>query len=144
MNRRRFVQAGVSSLFLPGAVITASAAAPSRDSPAWDHVFFDERFAGAGRLARELSGTTEPTPVQGDITGIWTGGLGRASLTAPMALKGVTTQSFYFCLKIMLADHARVDTHVSRIDQDLYLWSIRTDNHFKNGTTSWQNNSRPV
>ncbi len=45
--------------------------------------------------------------VQGDITGIWTGGLARASLTAPMTMKGVTTESFHFCLKILLSDQAQ-------------------------------------
>jgi len=136
------VQAGVSSLFIPNAMIAASADAPSRDGFAWDYFFFDERFTEARRLAGELSDTTEPTPVDGDVTSIWTGELGRASLTAPMALKGVTTDSFHFCLKILLADQSKVEAQVSRIDQDLYLWTIRTDNHFKN--VSWQNHSHLV
>jgi hypothetical protein len=80
--------------------------------------------------------------VQGDITPIWTGGLARASLAGPMTLQGVTTESFYFCLKILLGDQARVDAQVSRVDRDLQLWTIRTENHFKNGTVSWQNHSR--
>jgi hypothetical protein len=144
MKRRHFVQAGMSSLFMPTAVISASAEVPSRDGLTWDYFFFDERFAEARRLARELSGTAVPTPVQGDVTGIWTGGLGRASLTAPMTIKGVTTESFRFCLKVLLSDQVRVDAQVSRIDRDLHLWTVRTDNHFKNGTVSWQNSSRPA
>jgi hypothetical protein len=144
MNRRHFVQAGMSSLFIPTAVISASAEVPSRSGLAWDYFFFDERFAEARRLAQELSGTAEPTPVQGDVTGIWTGGLGRASLTAPMRMKGVTTESFYFCLKILLSDQARIESQVSRIDRDLHLWTIGTDNHSKNGTVSWQSFSRLV
>ena len=142
MNRRHFVQAGMSSLLLPNAVMAVPPDAPSGGWPAWDYFFFDERFADARRLAGELSGTTELTPVQGDVTGIWTGGLERASLTAPMTMKGVTTESFYFCLKILLSDQARVDAQASRIDRDLHLWTIRTGGHFKNGTTSWQNHSR--
>ena len=144
MNRRLFVQAGVTSLFIPNAMFAASAVAPSRDGLAWDYFFFDERFAEARRLAKELSGTTEPTPVQGDITGIWTSELGRASLAAPMTMKGVTAESFYFCLRILLADQARVEAQVSRIDRDLYLWTIRTDNHLKGATKSWQNHSHLV
>jgi DICT domain-containing protein len=144
MNRRLFVQTGVSSLFIPNAMIAAPASAPSRDGFAWDYFFFDERFAAARRLAGELSGTTEPTPVDGDVTGIWTGELGRASLTTAMTLKGVTTDSFYFCLKILLADQSKVEAQVSRIDQDLYLWTIRTDNHFKKAAMSWQNHSHLV
>jgi hypothetical protein len=144
MNRRHFVQAGVSSLLLPNAVIAVCPDARSRGWPAWDYFFFDERFADARQLAGELSGATEPTPVQSDITPIWTGGLGRASLAAPMTMKGVTTESFHFCLKILLSDQVRVDAQVNRIDRDLYLWTMRTDNHFKYGTVSWQNPSRPA
>lgn len=136
------MQAGVTSLFIRNAMIGATADAPSRDGFAWDYFFFDQRFAEARRLAGEFSGTTEPTPVDGDVTGIWTGELGRASLAAPMTLKGVTTDSFYFCLKILLADQSKVEAQVSRIDQDLYLWTIRTDNRFKN--VSWQNHSHLV
>jgi len=143
MNRRLFVQAGASSLFIGNAMIAASADAPGRDRFAWDYFFFDQRFAAARRVAGELSGTTEPTPVDGDVTDIWTGKLGRASLTAPLTMKGVTTDSFYFCLKILLADQSRVEAQVSRIGQDLYLWTMHTNNH-KNGTMSWQNHSRLV
>ena len=130
------MQAGMSSLALPNAVISAPADAPSRPAPACDCFFFDERFVEARRLAGGLAGTTEPTPVQSDITPLWTGGLARASLAAPMTLRGVTTESFYFCLKVLLVEQTRVDAQVSRIDRDLYLWTIRTDNHFKNGTRS--------
>ena len=109
-----------------------------------DHFFYDERFAAARRLARELARVIEPTPVQGDITYIWTAGLGRASLVAPMTMRGVTTESFYFCLKILLADQASVDANFERIDQDLYLWTIRSHNPEQHGTVSWQNHSRRV
>ncbi len=137
MNRRHFVQSATSSLLIPSAVRAVSGDPPSRDWVVWDYFFFDDRFAHARRLAGELSGITEPTPVQGDITGIWTGGLRQASRASPLALHGVTTESFYFCLKIMLGDHARVDAQVSRVDRDLHLWTIRTDNYGKNGTVSW-------
>jgi hypothetical protein len=143
VNRRLFVQAGMSSLVLPNAVISA-ADVPGRGWLACAYFFFDERFTEARRLAAELCGATEPTPVQSDITAIWTSGLGRAGLTAPMTMKGVTTESFHFCLKILLSDQVRVDAQVNRIDRDLYLWTMRTDNHFKNGTVSWQNPSRPA
>lgn len=136
------MQAGASSLFIPNAMIAATADAPSLDRFAWDYFFFDQRFAEARRLAGTLSGTTEPTPVDGDVTGIWTGELGRASLTVPLTLKGVTTDSFYFCLKILLADQSRVEAEVSRIGRDLHLWTIRTDYNFKKAATSWQNPSR--
>jgi hypothetical protein len=134
----------MSSLFVPNAVISASGAATSREqAAASDYFFFDERFAEAHRLAGELSGITVPTPVQGDVTPTWIG-LSCTSLAAPMMLRGVTTESFYFCLKILLLDQVQVAAQVRRFDGDLHLWTIRTDNHFKNGAVSWQNLSRPA
>jgi hypothetical protein len=138
MKRRHFVQAGISAVLIPGAVI----AGPTVTSSASDYFFFDERFARAQRLADWLSGVTTLTPVQGDVTPTWTGGLARASLTSAMTLKGVTTESFYFCLKILLGDQARVDAQVRRVDRDLHLWTMHTDNYPENGTVSWQNHSR--
>jgi hypothetical protein len=144
MNRRQFVQAGASSLLLSAAV--AASADPRRRGRAAreSFFFFDERFAEARRLAGELAGLAEWTPVQADVTSLWTGTLTRASLAAPLALRGVTTESFYFCLKVLLADQCRVDAQVRRIDRDLHLWTIRTNNHTNNGTQSWQTYSRPV
>jgi len=144
VKRRHFVQAGTWSLFLPSVVISASADARSSDGLAWDYFFFDERFPEARRLAAEWFGITQPTPVLSDVTPIWTGELGRASLTSPLALKGVTTESFYFCLKILLGDQARVAAQVKRVDRDLHLWTMHTDNYPNNGTGSWQNHSRRV
>ena len=144
MNRRRFVQAGVSSLIVANTVIAASDASASRGRLDSDYFFFDERFAEARRMAAELSGITVPTAVQGDVTPIWTGGLSRASLATPMTLRGVTAESFYFCLTILLMDQVRIDAQVSRVDRDLHLWTIRTDNHNTKGTVSWQNLSRPA
>jgi len=150
MNRRRFVGVGASALFVPYAGIAVSRDAPTRKMlaldpgmPAPDHFFFDERFAEARRLARQASIRVAPTLVQGDVTSLWTGGLAHASLAAPLTLEGVTTESFYFCLKTLLLDHAGVSARVTRVDRDLHLWTIRTDNH-KKGTMSWPNLSRPV
>jgi hypothetical protein len=142
MNRRRFVQVGVSSLLIPCAGIVVARESGNPRSMAPDQFFFDDRFAEARRLAQERSGTSVPTPVQGDVTGFWTGGLASASLAKPLTLMGVTTESFYFCLKTLLVDHARVDAQVRRVDRDLHLWTIRTDNH-KKGTMSWQSHFRP-
>jgi hypothetical protein len=138
MKRRHFVQAGMSAVLIPGTVI----AAPTGTSSASDYFFFDERFAQARHLADRLSGMTTLTPVQGDVTPVWTGGLARACLASVMTLMGVTTESFYFCLKILLGDQASVDAQVRRVDRDLHLWTMHTDNHSKNGTVSWQNHSR--
>ena len=129
------MQGGVSSLFAASA-LSAAAGAPALVEPAWDYVFFDERFAAARRLAEQMSGITAPTPVQGDITAIWTRELAHASLVAPLTMTGVTTESVYFCLNILLADQASVDAQVSRLDRDLHLWTIRTHHHTRNRATS--------
>lgn len=142
MKRRHFVQAGMSAVLIPGAVIAGTTGTSTHDWRARDCFFFDERFARARHLADQLSGVTTLTPVQGDVTPIWTGGLARAALTSAMTLEGVTTESFYFCLKILLGDQARVDAQVCRVDRDLHLWTMRTDNYPKNGTVLWQNHSR--
>lgn len=148
MNRRRFVQAGMSSLLVPPAIVASRLEGPragtTSGEPAWHYVFVDDRFPAARQLASEVCGSTIPTPVLGDVTALWTGGLATASLVAPMALAGITTESFFFCLKTLLADRVRVDATTTRHDRDLHLWTILTDNHSKNGTMSWQNHFRRV
>jgi len=143
VNRRTFVQGGVSSLVVAHASTVSAALASTEVGRAWDYVLFDERFAEARRVAAALSGITVPTPMQGDITAVWTRELAPASLVAPLTIAGVTTESVYFCLKILLADQASVDAQVSRIGRDLHLWTLRTEN-LKHGTMSWQNRSRRV
>jgi hypothetical protein len=146
VKRRLFVQAGVSSLLIPNAMLAASVQMQGGEEFASSYFFFDERFTEARRLARAFSGTNDPIPVHSDITALWTGQLKRASRAAPMIIKGVTTESFFFCLKILLADQARVDAQVRRIDQDLHLWTMRSHHHhhIKHGTVSWQNHSHQV
>jgi hypothetical protein len=143
MNRRRFVQAGATSLLMPATVIVARTPA-SGDRLAWDRFFFDERFAEARRLARQSSGRTMATAVQGDVTPVWAAGLARTSLATPLRLKGVTTESFYFCLTVLLRERCPVDAQSVRHDRDLHLWTIRTAKHSDHGTTSWQNRFRRV
>ena len=132
------------------ALVAAPAIVARRGGPVWDYVFFDDRFAAAQRWARQLVFTVdtiaavdtvdavdtvaavdriEPIPVQGDVTGIWTNGLAQASRAAPLSLQGVTTESFHFCLRILLGDYARVGTRSQRLDRDLHAWSIRTVAH---------------
>ena len=138
----------MSSLLVPGVIVASPRERPrtatTSDEPAWHYVFVDDRFPAARRFASEMCGSTVPTPVLGDVTDLWTGGLATASLAAPMALAGVTTESFFFCLKTLLADRRRVDVTTTRQDRDLHLWTIRTDSHSRKGATSWQNLSRRV
>ena len=90
-----------------------------------DRFFYDQRFPLALRLAGELSTASELTPVQGDITGIWNAGLGHACGQSALNLQGVTTESFHFCLKLMVGERTSMKTEITRIDQDLFLWQIR-------------------
>jgi len=126
MHRRRLIQAATSALFIPKAVMVAHASASATKSPGPDYFFCDERFAKARRLAAELSGCTALTPVQGDITELWNSYLGRASRQSSLHMRGVTTESFYFCLKIMIGEHVHLNAQVTRVDRDLFLWTIRT------------------
>ncbi len=126
MNRRGLILAATSALFIPKAVMVAHASASATKSPGPDYFFCDERFAKARRLAAELSGCTALTPVQGDITELWSSYLGRASRQSSLHMRGVTTESFYFCLKIMIGEHADLNAQVTRVDRDLFLWTMRT------------------
>ena len=126
MNRRGLILAATSALFIPKVVMVAHASASATKSSGPDFFFCDERFAKARRLAAELSGCTALTPVQGDITELWNSNLGRASRQSSLHMRGVTTESFYFCLKIMIGEHARLNAQVTRVDQDLFLWTMRS------------------
>jgi hypothetical protein len=126
MKRRHFLQAAASSLVIPRAMALVNTHAPAVEQPGQDYFFYDERFAQARRLAEELSGSTALTPVQGDITGFWNSGLDRATRQFSVMMRGVTTESFYFCLKIMAGEQADLDAQVTRLDRDLFLWTIRT------------------
>jgi hypothetical protein len=129
MNRRRFMQAAVSSLFIPPAV-AAAGAAPGGEAPLpADYFFYDDRFAEARRLAGRMAAAVRALPVQGDMTGVWNAGLGRACARSPLTLRGVTTESFYFCLRIMAGSKTRVETSVTRVSRDLFLWEIRSGGH---------------
>ena len=137
MNRRSFIYAAVSSLFIPHALVLANTQTFA-EVPAWewagaDWFFHDDRFPQARRLATELSGSTELTPVRGDITGIWNTSLRHACGRSALTLNGVTTESFHFCLKLMVGEQTRMHTRVTRIDRDLFLWQIRCSQPIQQG-----------
>lgn len=50
----------------------------------------------------------------------------RAPRERALLLRGVTTESFRFCAAILVGDHAKTEMHVSRLDQDLVAWTLRT------------------
>jgi hypothetical protein len=108
---------------LPG----ASADLPDRPLPAPDCFFYDERFDAARQLAARVSPHAPLTPVRGDITDVWNAGLGERCTRTPLTLRGVTTESFHFCLRVMLASRSRIDTAVTRVDRDLFHWVIHSN-----------------
>jgi hypothetical protein len=119
------MHAAAASVLIPVAAKPGFAALANISSH-WDYVFFDARFENAHRIAERWSAFTQPTAVHGDITPVWTNGLDRVTRGHPLHLLGVTTQSFIFCLRILAAEHARLDAQVSRVDLNLFEWTLRT------------------
>lgn len=127
MERRHFIRATTASLLLPAVVEpwcppALAALSPTHD----DYAFFDERFETARRLASSWSAATAPISVQGDVTAVWTDGLDRAAPERRLQLRGVTTESFRFCLGVLVGEHAHIGLQVSRLDRNLFLWMMRT------------------
>ena len=125
MKRRHFIRAATASVLFP-AVPRALIATPKTLSPEWDYVFFDERFQGARRLAAALSSATRLVAVQGDITELWRDELERMTRDRAVRLRGATTYSFLFCLRILIGEHSDLDLQVSRLDRNLYQWTMST------------------
>lgn len=120
MKRRLFLKASAASA-LAAPALGAAGADNGKIEP--DRFFFDERFAEACVIALRAPAAT---PITGDVTQVWTQSLNRLSQTRSLSLEGVTTESFYFCLKTLLQSHARLDARSERISADLYAWSIRS------------------
>jgi len=133
MKRRRFILGASSSLLLPFHIVFAA----SRPGlPHADYLFYDDRFEAAGKLALEWAGTAEVIPVRSDVTDIWRAGLSRVRHRGPLLLRGVTTESFHFCLKTVLEDSSGINSQISRINRDLYLWTIRSESTTHKGMSS--------
>jgi hypothetical protein len=125
MNRRRFIGAAVSSLFITPPLALAGVIAPRGISGTVDAVFFDDRFATARQMAKQWAEPTRLVPVGSDITPVWNAWLKETCQRQVLALDGITTESFHFCLEIMVAERTRIESRIARIDRDLYLWRIR-------------------
>jgi len=128
MKRRLFLQSSVSSALAAPAIARASE--HHHNTVAARRIYFDERFAEASALASRLAGhyadLNALTPVNGDVTAPWVKELGRASARGPLSLRGVTTESFYFCLKTLLQTRGLSVARIERVDRDLHAWEIRT------------------
>ena len=125
MKRRHFIRAATASVLFP-AVARTHIATPKSLSEKWDYVFFDERFQGARRVAAALSSESRLVAVQGDITVLWRDELERMTRDHAVRVRGATTYSFLFCLRILVGEHADLDLQVSRLDRNLYGWTMST------------------
>jgi len=125
MQRRSFIHASAASVLIPVAGRPGLAALVVASSNR-DYVFFDERFEKAQRIVASWAVSTQPTPVHSDITAVWQGGLDRTMRDHAVRVRGVTTQSFLFCLRILAAEQADIEAQMSRLDRDLLVWKMRT------------------
>jgi hypothetical protein len=127
MNRREFIGTALASLFIPvDASATLSPRSRQSESSVSGFLFYDERFPEAERLVKRIGVAGERVPVRGDITHVWNGSLKPLCRQRSLLLAGVTTESFYFCLKTLMYPHAGLDISAQRIDRDLCAWSIRS------------------
>jgi hypothetical protein len=126
MKRRRFIHAAISSLTLPVVVKSQSVFALSNFTQEPAYAFFDERFKHAHRIAAAWAAENRLIAVQSDVTATWQSGLQHMAREHPLTLRGVTTESFQFCLRILLGEHTGLDGQVSRVDRNLLLWTMRT------------------
>lgn len=124
MRRRLFLKLSLFAALAAQTSRSALAAPPRGIGLTPDKIFYDDRFAGARDIAARFDPRAIPTPVQSDVTRIWTDELWRLSGQRPLSLCGVTTESFHFCLARLLRSHARVETRIRRIGRDLHVWSI--------------------
>jgi hypothetical protein len=132
MNRRDFLGSSLAALTLTCGALTLTLGGSSNSVVA-DYIFYDERFQTAEHLAQQLAGSGEVIPVRGDITHVWNRVLKSNSQRLPLMLVGVTTESFYFCLKTLMRSHTGLTLSTNRMSQDLIAWSIRSHQPNKRG-----------
>jgi hypothetical protein len=138
MKRRQFIHtAAAAALFSAVAWARMGAGAGAGSAQRRHYVFFDDRFQRARRAAASWSTWNRPIGVQADVTPLWRNGLDRVTREHPFQLHGVTTTSFLFSLKILVAEHASLEIQESRLDRDLLLWTMRTTPKPDYGTTPW-------
>jgi hypothetical protein len=122
MQRRQFIGAAAASALLPAVLTKPCLAAPGGP----DYIFFDERFPQARQAIAPWPAASRLIGVQGDITRLWSNGLERMTRAQRLDLRGVTTNSFLFCLRILAGEHANLSAQVSRLDRDLLQWTLTT------------------
>ena len=129
LRRRQFMAGAISSLTV--LATTTSALAPLRLKKKHNvdaFTFYDARFAEAHLLAQQIHGDEHPLPTYGDVTPVWQDWLGASShRSGCLRLQGVTTESFPFCLRVLLeSQNLRVEPTLTRFNRDLHIWTIET------------------
>jgi hypothetical protein len=85
-------------------------------------VYFDLRFPAARAMAAQLAGGGAVTAISGDATELLFAASSGAS--QPVMLRGVTTESVPFCLSQAVVKGKRPKLIQTRLDQDLFAWSL--------------------
>ncbi len=98
---------------------------PQTNAPSAGETFYDARFQDARAIALRLSPSAALTPVNGDISGNWVREFTYTAAKSPQTLRGVTTESFYFCLKTLLQPRGMSFARIERVSRDLHAWEIR-------------------
>lgn len=122
MRRRAFIGSAAALCAMPQALIeTASAAGGTQAATA---IIFDARFAAAARLADALPVRGPRLRTRGDVTDFGRGL--QSGFDEPLVLHGITTESFAFCLDVLLRERARTALDIERVDRDLHRWTLET------------------
>jgi len=105
LNRRTFLQAGVTAVPLAAGVaaLGSKQASAGSNHPAvpLHTVVYDERFADSVAFADEVRWMGQRTSaIRGDVTKLWYDDLFHAWQRGPVAIAGLTTQDAMFCLEI--------------------------------------------
>jgi len=124
MKRRIFIGSSLVPLFLPDLALAEHLLGSENAG----NLYFDARFPTARDIAESLVQSGHWQAVQGDITPIWNSTLKSESKNRTVDVAGVTTESFYFCLQHMLQQSHHVTLSATRIDQDLYAWTLNAKN----------------
>lgn len=136
LNRRHFIQAALGSLAMVPLAGFCHVDRHTFERAPVDYFFFDDRYGTARLCAEGWPAGTRVVSVGSDVTEVWQSFLSTASRSGPLTLQGVTTESFHFCLKVLMAEGAHVDSQITRLDRDLYQWTIRSGGQGKQAASS--------
>ncbi len=124
MKRRNFISSSLIPLALPKLSLAGSSSLQATPTIK----YFEGRCQKAGNIARSWLGPDNWQAVQSDITPSWNGQLKSKSKDDSLHVAGVTTESFCFCLQRLLQPTHAVSVEITRVDQNLYAWTLLANN----------------